>query len=273
MKKTARIPLAHKTTGTVGINKPNIRPIPDMRAIFKRLGMSKHSAKLYADLQKYSPILTSNLVSKSRLHRPAVYKSLYELEKLGFIIKIKKGKRFVWQALDQQKILDQFSLQTKNVEKIILGTKPASGQTEGNRTHISPSMRILHGPEGIRAAFDDVIEHSDRCSTFYRYTSEQDLDAVNAYLSKDYRKKRDAKKLERKVISNPVSGRQKKPRLERFIKYIEPESDLFIQNIIQIIYKDRLALIDLNTEQAIIIENAALADFQKVIFRQLYKKL
>lgn len=85
-------------------------------------------------------------------------------------------------------------------------------------------------------------------------------------------KKRDAE-LERMVISNPVSGKRKNPRLERFIKFILPENDLFIQNIIELIYEDRVAFIDLNKEEGLVIENASLADFQKVIFRQLYKKL
>ena len=52
-----------------------------------------------------------------------------------------------------------------------------------------------------------------------------------------------------------------------------PHVNLFDQNIIQLIYGDRISLIDPNTERVVIIENKALADFQKVIFRQLYDKL
>ncbi len=134
-------------------------------------------------------------------------------------------------------------------------------------------MRVFSGPKGIRDVFDDVISHSKKRDTFYRYTSERDLDSVNSYLSKDYRKRRDAKHLERLVISNPVSAKRKSSRLERFIKYFPKEVSLFDQNIIQLIYGERVAFIDLNKEEAFVIENQALADFQKVIFKQLYKKL
>ena len=96
---------------------------------------------------------------------------------------------------------------------------------------------------------------------------------VNRYLSPNYRIAREKKKLERLVISNPISGKQKRPRLERFIKYIPSEANLFDQNIIHLIYRDRFSFINLNTEKAFIIEDKALADFQKVIFNQLYKKL
>jgi len=134
-------------------------------------------------------------------------------------------------------------------------------------------IRFFSGFSGIRAVFDDVISHTPRGGTFYRYTSERDLASVNRYLSPSYRALRDKRKLERLVISNPVSAKQKRPRLERFIKYIQSEADLFDQNIIQLVYGSRLAFIDLNSEEAFIIEDPSLAAFQKVIFSQLYKLL
>ena len=126
----------------------------------------------------------------------------------------------------------------------------------------------------VRASvFDDTIAHTPKGQTFYRYTSERDLSRVNRYLSPGYRGARDKKKLERLVISNARSGAQKRSRLERFIKYM-PEGTLqFDQNIIQIVYGKRLAFINLNSEEAFVIEDAALADFQKVIFSQLYRRL
>lgn len=121
--------------------------------------------------------------------------------------------------------------------------------------------------------FDHVIDNLPKGGTFYRYTSERNLDEVNKYISRDYRLKRDKKKLERLVISNPLSGKQKKPRLERFIRYINSENVQFNQNIIQIIYGTRVAFINLNNEEAYIIEDKQLADFQTTIFKQLYFKL
>ena len=139
--------------------------------------------------------------------------------------------------------------------------------------YLQKEIIFLEGAQGVRAAFSDVVSHTPRGETFYRYTSEKDLEAVNRMLPKDYRTLRDAKKLERLVISNPVSGKQKRSRLERFIKFIPPNFDLFQQNIIQLIYGDRLSLIDLNTNRVVIIESKALAEFQKIIFQQLYRNL
>ncbi len=134
-------------------------------------------------------------------------------------------------------------------------------------------ITYLKGPSGIRAAFDDVIERMPKGEMFYRYTSERDVAAVNRYLSPDYRIRRDKKKLERRVISNPISGKAKRSRLERFIKFIPQQTDMFDHNIIQLVYADSVAFINLNTEEVSIIRDRELARFQSVIFNQLYGKL
>jgi hypothetical protein len=173
----------------------------------------------------------------------------------------------LWNACNPKRITELFNEVTQKVKALVPESKNKVTET------VTSSMKIFYGAKGIQAVFDDVVDHSKKGDTFYRYTSEVDLDKVNSYLSPDYRKKRDAKKLERLVISNPTSKNKKQPRLERFIKTIPPEVSLFNQNVIQLVYGERIAFIDLNKEECLVIENPALADFQKVIFKQLYKKL
>lgn len=238
----------------------------DLTIIFKRLGFSKHSADVYSTLIKHGPVLATKVISLVGAHRPAVYRSLFELLEAKIIIREKRGKRYLWNALEPKRIEELFS---KEVQ-ILKRTLPKAARSA---EIVNDSIRLLKGKEGVRAAFDDAINHMHKRGTFYRFTSERDLDAVNSYLSPDYRKRRDAKHLERRVISNPISGSKKSKRLERFIKFIPQESSLFSQNIIELVYNDRVAFIDLNKEEVMIIENKALADFQTVIFKQLYMKL
>ncbi|MDD5489215.1 MAG: helix-turn-helix domain-containing protein [Candidatus Moranbacteria bacterium] len=239
----------------------------DMKETFGRLGLPKHSDAVYRTLEKRGGMLATDICTVAKLHRPAAYRALAALEARHFIFHEKKGKRKFYHAASPVLIANAFSKTSTEVAKRMAEKAVADEQ------YRQKEIRFLDGFKGIRAAFDDAISHSKRGETFYRYTSEKDLDAVNRYLSKDYRARRDQKKLERMVISNPISGKRKKPRLERFVKYIPEEASLFDQNIIQLIYGDRISLIDLNAERVLIIENKALADFQKVIFRQLYDKL
>lgn len=239
----------------------------NIHTIFQRLGLPKHADVIYTLLQRTNPLSATAICQNAKLHRPAVYHALSSLLAHRFVYTTKIGKRQVYHAADPSLVATVFSETSSRVADSI--TKKAISDD----IYKQKEVRFLSGFKGIQAAFDDVIIHLKPREIFYRYTSEKNLDAVNQYLSKNYRILRDKKKLERMVISNPISGMRKKSRLERFIKFIPPAMDLFDQNIIQLVYGDRVSLIDLNTERVLIIENKALADFQKIIFRQLYNKL
>lgn len=233
--------------------------------IFERLGLPKHSGAIYKLLQRKA-LLVAEISRELGIHRPAVYRAIDALETSSFITSEKGGARTLYRAAAEKRITESFAKLTSKA------SSTASSSGEDDSVTLS-NLRILTGKRGIRAAFDDVIVHTPKGETFYRYTSEQDLARVNSYLSDDYRAKRDAKKLERLVISNPLSGKQKRSRLERFIAFVPPELEPFQQDVIQLIYGNRISLIDLNTEQVVIIENPALANFQRSIFKMLYRKL
>ncbi len=239
----------------------------NMKIIFKRLGLSGHAHSVYLSLQKNGQMHVSDIAKATGVHRPAVYSAIGDLLGHRLVLQKKIGKRNFYEITNPRLITELFEKEAQKVSEKIskISTK--------KEKHFDEQVRFLEGPGGIREAFDDVILHTPRGETFYRYTSEKDLQKVNSYLSRDYRARRDAKKLERMVISNPLSGKQKRPRLERFVKFIPPERSLFEQNVIEMVYGDRLVFIDLNTEKVIIIENKELAEFQKVIFKQLYRAL
>lgn len=239
----------------------------DTKEIFKRLGLLKHSGTIYDLLRNKGPLLATNICRTTNLHRPAVYRALSSLIAHHFIFITKNGRRKLYNAANPSIIAAAFAQTSTTV------ADKMAKQIVADDLYKQKEIRFLNGFSGIRAAFNDVISHMKHGETFYRYTSERDLDKVNKYLPRDYRLWRDKKKLERMVISNPISGMRKKPRLERFVKFIPPEINLFDQNIIQLIYSDRISFIDLNTERVLIIENKAMADFQKVIFKQLYDKI
>lgn len=236
--------------------------------IFLRLGFGRNAAHIYnAVLKSKTPVLVTHISKSANVDRPEVYRNLSPLLKQGFISKVNMGKRFGYIVEDPKLILKAFSEINNKVEDL---TRTLARKEERN---LPKNIVHLTGPSGIRAVFDDVINRMPKHGTFYRFTSERNLESVNKYLSTDYRKNRDKKKLERLVISNPLSGKAKRPRLERFIKFIPQEHDLFDQNIIQLVYEDSVAFINLSNEKAYIIRDKDLAKFQAVIFGQLYKKL
>ena len=236
--------------------------------IFDRLGYPKHSAEIYQVLSgAAAPLLVTAIGDGAKVPRMTVYRVLTELCADKIVTTVPLGRRTGYVAAHPSVLERLLARDVVETEKVI--AKLVTTHEKDVPAHV----RFLAGKDGIRAAFDDVIVHTPRGGLVYRYTSEKDLSEVNAYLASDYRVRRDAKKLERLVISNPLSSAQKRKRLERFIRCIPADADTFDQNIIQFVYGNRVSLIDITTEQVIIIENPALATFQKVIFNQLYKKL
>ncbi|MCA9356908.1 hypothetical protein H6784_03415 [Candidatus Nomurabacteria bacterium] len=239
-----------------------------LKDIFKRLGYPKHADQVYEVIYKSKDsLLVATIAIRAKVSRVVVYRCLKELLKNGLIRSNNIGRRTYYSAESIRKLKSVMKLSDQESGQIV------ERYAKEREKEVPQSIRFLYGPAGIRAAFDDVIIHSDKGDTFYRYTSERDLASVNQYLARDYRERRDKKKLERLVISNQASGKQKKPRLERFIKFIPVEAEQFEQNIIQLVYGDRITIIDLTAEQVVIIENKQLANFHKVIFRLLYKRL
>ncbi len=57
------------------------------------------------------------------------------------------------------------------------------------------------------------------------------------------------------------------------MKIVPRNFDLFEYDATELIYADKIAFVDYNTETAVIIENPKLAEFQKKIFKLLFMKL
>ena len=240
----------------------------ELQDIFKRLGYPKNTDRVYRVLStSREPILVSTIATHAKVSRVVVYRCLRKLEESKLITRSVIGRRIFYALLNPRRLKQLIAMSEKESGEVI------EKYAKEREKEVPQSIRFMYGASGIRSAFDDVLAHTKKGDTFFRYTSERDLARVNRYLARDYRIRRDKKKLERLVISNPVSGKQKKSRLERFIKFIPPEVDQFEQDIIQLIYGDRVTIINLNTEEVFVIENKQLADFQKTIFKLLYKRL
>lgn len=233
-----------------------------------QLGFRESEQDVYLYLLSHGPSSVSTIARGTRLHRPKTYSALAALEDKGLVVETPKGKLKAYHAEKPEKLRQLVADVAANLEETLPDLEDL--YTEHST---KPSVQMTQGRHAVTAAFSDVVHSLSPGDTFYRYTSEKNLAKVNSYLPAEYRTLRDEKKLERLVISNVTSGSQKKPRLERFIKYISPKESLFEQNIIELMYGNKVAFIDLSTETVLTIENQAFADFQKTIFKTLYKRL
>lgn len=231
------------------------------------LGFGVSAAPVFEALHAHGVLSMSEIVRLAGVYRPAAYRGIRELIEAGFVTPVPHGKRTRYHAAPKAELVKAF-------ERLVVEGKEtvaAHAAKEAHDTHVGVVVR--EGKAAVAAVFDEALMHTKRGDTVYRYTSERNLEEVNALLSPQYRALRDKKQVERLVISNAASATQKRARLERFIKILGSEREPFEQNIIKLIYRDTVAVVDLSLLRVYTIENTQLADFERTVFAALYKRL
>lgn len=240
-----------------------------IRTLLEKLGLTGSEIKVYMYLLERGVSMSVMDIAKGlAAHRPIIYKALSLLLEKGLVSSTLKGKRKQYSAESPEKLRNMINEVTIDVEETIPDLEDIYKSPK-----TKPIVKFFEGKKGITYVFADVVDSLKRGDVYYRYSSSKDIEKTNSYLPKDYVQKRDNKNLERYIINSQYVESKKTPDLNRNTKVVPPEFDLFDQNIVQLIYGNKVAIIDINTETSFIIENEKFADFQKKIFKLLYSKL
>ncbi|MCI5050728.1 MAG: helix-turn-helix domain-containing protein [Candidatus Pacebacteria bacterium] len=236
--------------------------------ILQQVGLSSVESSVYLCLNLHGALSISDIEKNTSHHRPAIYTAISSLLEKGLLIEIIEGKRKKYSAAKASRLYHIMDTIEENLNTII-------PDLSYNQAKNSSKLIVEHheGKKGIAHAFLDVVETLNKGDHFYRYSSAKDQINVDSYVPKKYRTLRDNKNLSRDVITNRNSGNQKKLRTNRNIKFIDSEENQFKQNIVQFIYNNKVSFLDFNTDNAYIIENEEVAEFQKNIFQTLFDKL
>lgn len=236
-----------------------------------KLGLSEREGIVYLALLSSPAMGVSEIARSTKLQRTQVYDALGGLTEQGLIVTSPKGKYMQYSAESPKKLEKNFLTLSNTFDEKIESLTSLQAESRTAR----PVVKYFEGVSAISSIHDDIVMSLKKGDTYRRYSSSKAI--VNGkgspYLSKKYRLVRDAKELERKVITNVPNKIRKKERLERTIKTVPTDFDLFEYNVSQVIYGDKIAVIDYNTDTAVVIENAVIAKFQEKIFELLFRKL
>jgi sugar-specific transcriptional regulator TrmB len=237
------------------------------KSILERIGLGSNESIVYENLIKGGASSISDIVRSSKLHRPSAYKAIGTLLEYGLVLVVPHGKQKRYMAESPLKIRQLFDKLRSDMEGDILSLESRYSKT-GEKPHITYG----EGPVAIEKVYSDVVNDLKPNEMYYRYSSAKVLNREK-YVPKNYREIRDRKNLERLVITNEHTKKGHSNKLGRLIKAVPTDFDLFEYDIAQIIYGNKVAIIDYNTTSAIVIENAVIAEFQKKLFKLLFKKL
>ena len=237
--------------------------------LFSQLGLKEKEANIYTTLIETGPLTVSGLSKKTGMHRPIVYKTLPSLLDKRLISLFPKGKRKLYVAENPDKLKVLLAENHKNIESMLSELK----ETHEKRDK-KPLVKFIDGKKGIQSIFADLVDSLGRNEIFYRFSSRIHKFESEAYLPPNYRQARDKKGLQRFVITNEKTASRKKQKMERATKILpDKESVPFHHDVTQVIYGDKIAYIDYNSDTAMIVENKKIAEFQKKIFKSLYNRL
>ena len=238
-------------------------------ALLKWIWLPEKAARIYLSLLEHGISSISDIQNDINIHRVEIYRLLPFLIETWFILVSMKWKRKFYSPASPTKIQEAY----KTMEEM---NKWSINQLLDKYSHLDKKPKVIYNEwkKGITHVFNDIIDSQNKWDIFYRVTSETDTKKINQeYLPRDYREKRYKKELERYVIMSAKWAEQKKPRLERELIVIPEEIDEFEDDVFMSIYANKVAYIDFNSESSIIIENKQIADFQKKLFKLLFKSL
>ena len=235
--------------------------------ILKNLGLDQNEEKAYTFLLENGPSSPTDIEKKLSIHRPIVYKSLESLKNKNLVTISPKGKRTLYIAESPEKLESMF----RDLEKTFfndvedLHTLYELGQKN------KPRVTYGEGKQAIQDSYMDIPNTLDKDGEYYRYMSIENSNREK-FLPKNYRDLRDKKGLESMIITNKAS--KKEPlKLGRRVKVLPDSVGLFEYNIGQVIYGDKVAIVDYDSQSVITINHPKFAEFQKKLFKVLFDKI
>ena len=236
-------------------------------SVLEKIGFNAYESALYTALLELGPASISDIVRKTGIHRPTVYRSLPTLIGRGLVGVMPKGKNKIYIAESPEKLQrlltelqDEFNSEIHSLNEMY--------ESRGKK----PLIKFSEGDHSLKDAYSDVVHSLKKNDVYYRYSSALTL-ARKKFVPDDYMQVRDRKGLERYIITGQPTSRDDTKKLGKSVRRIPPGFDLFGPNITQIIYGNKVTLIDYITKTVINIDNKMIAEFQKRIFKLLYSKL
>jgi len=237
--------------------------------ILKNIGLSEIESKIYIFLLENWAHHISDIAKYTDSNRVQIYEALPRLIEKKLIGESMKGKRKIYFSENPEHLENIFYEQKLSFQNTVSFLKQ-----KYEKNLAKPELKIFYTEEAMKHIFMDVVETLGKWETYYRYSSRKQ-DFLRGFLPEKYKRLRDEKEIQRCIITSQELKKAKEieHKLNREIRAVPKNYDLFDDNIGKIIYGNKVAIIDYNTSTSFIIENKKFAEFEKKIFLLLYRYL
>ncbi len=167
----------------------------------EKIGLKEKEAKVYVSLLKEGSALANQLAKKTNILRSSIYDYLEILLEKGFIsYTIKSGKKY-FQAVDPQKILDNFKESKEREEQALNEVIP---ELVGlmNTSEKTSRIEVFEGKEGMKSAMSYILKDGPKEILVYG-SSGVGYKLLPFYLE-HWHKERAKRKIKLRIIYNEV---------------------------------------------------------------------
>lgn len=223
-------------------------------------------SSIYISLIQNGSLSIIDISRQTWINRPSIYATLPYLQELWLVNQIIKGKRKLYKAESPDNLEHLFERTKSDFHQTVSALKSIY-TSDSSR----PTVTTIEWENFWKLIFEDIVNTLEKWETYMRYSSRTTQQGIEKYLA--YRKTRDDKDIQRLIITGKDNAIKKPKRLNHEIRIIPEDFDLFDDNIGKAIYKDKVAILDYNTQTSFIIQNQKFADFEKKVFQLLFRYL
>lgn len=235
--------------------------------ILMHIGLSKEESLIYSFLIKKRYQSITDISKNTGLYRHTIYKIIPNLIDYWLVSQMIKWKRKLFLAESPENLNNLYERNSLNFKNLLGRFQDIYKSIDERPT----SVKVIEWENFSKFVFEDIWNTLDKNGEYYRYSSKKKFDEKDNMPL--YKSLRDKKEIQRYIITSESLNKNKPKRLEHEVAIIPEKFDLFTDNISKVIYKNKVGIIDYNNEISFIFENNKLADFEKKLFKLLFKYL
>lgn len=235
----------------------------------QNLGLSDDTIRVYESILQNGPLSVTEIGAHTKLYRPNIYECLEVLTTLNLVTVSPFGKRKKYTHLPPKNLKNVLQVQEALIAKEIVRLEDMISPNKK-----VPTVVVLQGKQALKMIYERMMQEIKKGDIYYRYQAiDTEKLSTGGYMSNTARVLRNAKDLERYVITNTKNKSAIRHHHNRYVKVLPGSDSLFDHGVGQIMYGSTTAIIDYKNETATVIESESITAFQKAIFKSLFHYL
>ena len=241
--------------------------------ILNNFGLNEKEIAVYLALVELGGSPVRLISAKSKVNRGTTYDILKSLIEEGLVSFYNKDTHQYFVAENPEKLIEALDMKQKKLEEVKSEIQLSMPELQGlfAKQGGKPQMKLYEGQKGVRAIMQDVLDIMSKAKdkTYYVFSSANVR--KNVYQSMpDFSPKRMKLGIKVKAISLGEGGQLVGLDERKWIKSADLKSTYMF------IYEGKIALVSLDdelNEVGIVIQNRAIFETQKFIFKNLWEKI